>query len=133
MKTVFDINNLDQLPSFSPAHHSGTVNRKLVDRDSGARRMAIWEGTVQTGGGAEEHLHEDMEQAFLVLDGEAIFKLADEEVRVGKGGLVYIPAQTPHRITSCGDRSLRTLIINAPAPVPANTWKPLKPDGGSTD
>ena len=129
MKFVFDINNLGHLPASSPAHHSGTLNRYMVGRDTGASRMAIWEGTVEAGGGADAHLHEDMEQAFLVLEGEAIFKFPDEDVRVGAGELVFIPAKLPHQIVSCGECQLRTLVFNAPAPEPKNTWKPLDTDG----
>ena len=124
MSHVFDLGDLGGLPSFSPPHHTGTVDHKLVHEAMGARQMAIWHGEIQPLGTADEHVHEEMEQAFYVLAGEAIFTLDGQEHRLVQGGLIFIPAKVPHRIVSVGQVSLRVLIITAPPPAGDSAWRP---------
>jgi quercetin dioxygenase-like cupin family protein len=83
MKYIVDLNEIESIAGFSPPHHTATKDRKLVDETIGAKNLAIWHGEIGTGGKADPHFHEEMEQAFLILDGEGIFRLGEEEHRVG--------------------------------------------------
>ncbi|MBT3367716.1 MAG: cupin domain-containing protein [Nitrospina sp.] len=123
MKHVFDVNNLDGMPAFSPPHHTKTIDKKLVYEETGARNLAIWHGEIEQDGVAELHVHEAMEQAFYVLDGEAKFRIGGEEQKVGEGNLVFIPRNTSHEITSVGDTELKILIVMTPPPSSAGAWK----------
>lgn len=123
MKTAFDLNALHGIAAFCPPHHSGTLDRKLVEEGLGARHMAIWHGEIEPGGLADEHFHQDMEQAFYILDGECLFRLGGEEERLGKGSLVFVPIGQPHRVASVGASSLQLLIIMAPPPAGMDAWK----------
>jgi mannose-6-phosphate isomerase-like protein (cupin superfamily) len=123
MKYVFDLNEIESIPAFSPPHHTTTKDRKLVDETIGAKNLAIWHGEMGAGGKADPHVHEEMEHAFFVLDGEAIFRFGEEERRVGKGCLVFVPAKLPHELTSIGQVPLKVLIIMAPPPESLAVWK----------
>ncbi len=116
MKKVMNLNDLEGLPCFRPPGHSGTLNHRLAHRGNGAGNLAVWHGEIEPGGEAEEHVHEHMDQAFYVLEGECLFKLGGEEHRLGKGGFVFIPPRTPHRIVATGPRNLKLLIMMAPPP-----------------
>jgi quercetin dioxygenase-like cupin family protein len=123
MKTIFDLNHLGDIPVFSPPHHTKTADRKLVHDQMGAKAMAIWSGEIEPGGVADEHLHEEMEQAFYILDGECDFKLGEETKRLGPGHLIYIHTKVPHRVTSVGKATLKLLIIMAPPPSSLEAWQ----------
>ena len=123
MKNVFDVNKLDEIPTFSPPDHTKTIDKKLVYEETGARNLAIWHGEVGPDGVAEMHVHKEMEQAFYILDGEARFGIDGEEHRGGKGNLVFVPQNTPHQIASVGDTALKVLIIMAPPPSSMEAWK----------
>jgi quercetin dioxygenase-like cupin family protein len=123
MKTIYDMNHLEDIPAFSPPHHDKTADRKLVFDQMGAKAMAIWSGEIEPGGVAEEHLHEEMEQAFYIIDGECDFKLGEEMHRLGPGNLVYIPPKVSHRVISVGKTSLKLLIIMAPPPPSMDAWQ----------
>ena len=42
------------------------------------------------------HVHEREDELFYVLEGEHVYRVGDEEHRVGPGGLVFAPRGIPH-------------------------------------
>ena len=126
MKNIFQVNELGEIPSFSPPHHTKTIDKKLVFKETGARNLAIWYGEVEPGGGAEMHVHTEMEQVFYILEGEALFKLAEEEYSLGKGHLIFVPQHLPHQITAVGHTILKVLIIMAPPPYSMESWEKIE-------
>jgi len=123
MGCVFNINKLDEIPAFSPPHHTKTTDRKLVDETIGARNLAVWHGEIEPGGVAELHVHEEMEQAFIVLEGKGAFMVGDQEYTLGKDSIIFIPAKQPHQVTSVGDSTLKLLIVMAPPPSSMAAWQ----------
>ncbi len=122
MRYVFNISKLHDLLTFSPPHHTKATNRKLIDESVGARHFALWHGEMEPGGTAEFHVHDEMEQAFIVLEGEGLFRVGDQEYRLGGGDIIFIPSKQPHQITSVGDNTLKYLIVWAPPPS-SNPWQ----------
>ena len=123
MKYVSNLNELQDIPGFSPPHHAKTTDRKLIDEEAGAQHFALWHGEVEPGGTAEPHFHEEMEQVFIVLEGEGLFKIGDQEHRLGKGNIVFAPVKCPHQVTSVGDTALKVLIFMAPPPGGFEAWR----------
>lgn len=128
MGSVFNINKLDEIPTFSPPHHTKTTDRKLVDETTGARNLALWHGEIEPGGVADLHVHEEMEQAFIVLEGKGSFMVEDQEYTLGEGSIIFIPAKQPHQVTSVGDRTLKVLIVMAPPPSSMEAWQKQSSD-----
>jgi uncharacterized cupin superfamily protein len=81
MRYVFNIERLHEILTFSPPYHTKTTNRRLIDESAGARHFALWHGGMEPGGMAEPHAHEEVDQAFIVLGGEGLFRVGDQEYR----------------------------------------------------
>ena len=58
------------------------------------------------------HTHPYVEVAFII-EGCVKITVGDEEREVKAGGIVVIPANTPHRFINSGDTTLRQIDIHA--------------------
>jgi mannose-6-phosphate isomerase-like protein (cupin superfamily) len=61
------------------------------------------------------HLHEREDELFYILEGEHIFRVGDEEFRVGPGGMVFAPRGLPHSQRRVVPRTGRELVMTFPA------------------
>jgi uncharacterized cupin superfamily protein len=62
---------------------------------------------------ASMYHREDVQEAFLVLDGECVAIVEDEERPMGKGDLLHCPAGTAHVIVGAGDGPAVVLMVGA--------------------
>ena len=67
---------------------------------------------AKPGQGPPLHTHPYVEVAFT-LEGTASITVGDETREVKAGGIVVIPANTPHRFVNSGDSPLRQIDIHA--------------------
>jgi mannose-6-phosphate isomerase-like protein (cupin superfamily) len=67
---------------------------------------------AKPGQGPPLHTHPYVEVAFT-LEGRATITVGDETLEVKAGGIVVIPANTPHRFVNTGDTMLRQIDIHA--------------------
>ena len=67
---------------------------------------------AKPGQGPPLHLHPYVEVAFT-LEGCATITVGNETREVKAGGIVVIPANTPHRFVNSGDAVLRQIDIHA--------------------
>ena len=58
------------------------------------------------------HVHPYVEVAF-VIEGHATITVGEETREVEAGGIVVIPANTPHRFVNSGDATLHQIDIHA--------------------
>ena len=63
------------------------------------------------GRGPDLHFH-PYPEAFVVLDGTAVFTAGDEELTVPGGNVVVVPAETPHGFKNAADETLRVVSIH---------------------
>lgn len=76
--------------------------------------------------GYEVHPHTD--QFFRVEKGRALFQIGEEEIVVGPGGAVIVPAGTHHNVTNTSaTRPLKLYTIYTPPKHPAGTLQSRKP------
>ena len=61
------------------------------------------------------HVHEHEDELFYVLEGEHVFRVGDDEYRVGPGGLVFAPRGIPHSQRRATPGQGRELVLTAPA------------------
>ena len=61
------------------------------------------------------HVHEREDELFYVLEGNHVFRVGEEEFRVGPGGLVFAPRGVPHSQRRVVPRTGRVLVLTAPA------------------
>jgi quercetin dioxygenase-like cupin family protein len=69
---------------------------------------------AKPGQGPPLHTHPYVEIAFTI-EGTATITVGDEVREVTAGGIVVIPANTPHRFVNSGDSLLRQIDIHASA------------------
>ena len=67
---------------------------------------------AKPGQGPPLHTHPYVEVAFTV-EGSATITVGDETREVKAGGIVVIPANTPHGFINSGDTTLRQIDIHA--------------------
>jgi mannose-6-phosphate isomerase-like protein (cupin superfamily) len=67
---------------------------------------------AKPGQGPPLHKHPYVEVAFTI-EGCATITVGDEQREVKAGGIVVIPAETPHRFVNSGDTMLRQIDIHA--------------------
>ena len=104
----------DELPSYSPANHTGTRNTRLVSAAlNGAQHMEIILGDVERGAGVSTHAHPGMEQAQYFLEGEAEVIVDGVTYQARAGDLCFFPADVFHSIRVTSER-MKVLIIYSP-------------------
>jgi mannose-6-phosphate isomerase-like protein (cupin superfamily) len=96
--------NLDQLPFVGMSH-------QFVGEIQGAP-FSAYIVKARPGQGPPLHKHPYVEVAFT-LEGCATITVGDEQREVTAGGIVVIPAETPHRFVNSGDTVLRQIDVHA--------------------
>jgi quercetin dioxygenase-like cupin family protein len=124
----------------APAYWSvGGLWTLLADGASTGGSYCLFEETMPKGPAAPPHLHEDMDEVFYMLDGEAEFFLEDRREVAREGAMVFIPRGSVHafRVNSDSSRFLnlytgagfeRTITEMGQATnvrtLPPQDWKP---------
>ncbi len=83
-------------------------------QSAGARGLCMHRLTIPPGGRAEPHLHEYHETAVHVLSGRAGMRFGEglrEELEVGPGDFLYIPAGVPHQPFNLSDTEPCTAVL----------------------
>lgn len=92
-------------------------SQKLLDRKTGADRVAVSLIRTPPGGGSPEGLHTHaFEQIFYVLAGVMNIEVDGQTLPAEAGSLVIFPEGMPHRNWNAGDTETLHLAINVPAP-----------------
>lgn len=68
---------------------------KLSSKDTAGKLSAFWyKGLERTG--PSYHAHPEQDEVFYVLEGEYLFKVADQKQILSKGDLIFLPKTIPH-------------------------------------
>jgi quercetin dioxygenase-like cupin family protein len=102
--SVMSFLNLEQLPFVGMSY-------EFVGEKQGAP-FSAYIVDAKPGQGPPLHTHPYVEVAFT-LEGCATITVGDETLEVKAGGIVVIPANTPHRFVNAGDTILRQIDIHA--------------------
>jgi quercetin dioxygenase-like cupin family protein len=62
------------------------------------------------------HTHAGEDKVYHVMEGEALFRVGEEEQSLGPGWTVFCPAGEPHGVRNASDAPLRLLVFMAPHP-----------------
>ena len=96
--------SLEQLPFAGMSH-------EFVGENEGAP-FSAYIVTAKPGQGPPLHIHPYVEVAFTI-EGSASITVGDETRDVKAGGVVVIPAGTPHRFVNSGETTLRQIDVHA--------------------
>ncbi|OQB17632.1 MAG: hypothetical protein BWY17_00905 [Deltaproteobacteria bacterium ADurb.Bin207] len=74
----------------------GATIQVLIGPNEGAPRFFTRRFTIQPGGRIPEHRHAEIEHEQVVLEGEMVIGLGQEQHRVRAGDTIFIPAGVSH-------------------------------------
>ena len=90
----------------------------LTGATAGSTALCMTVLTLPDGARAKTHLHQDIETAVYVLEGEAEMYFGDRlehRLQARAGEYVYIPAGTPHLVLNRSGASCRALVAHSAA------------------
>lgn len=102
------------VPAYSPKNHVGTLNRRLIGPDNGARNLEVVLGVLEKGPGALPHVHPGLEQVCYILEGRAHVEVAGYKREIGPGECCFFPAGEPHIFAVVSDEPVKVLVIYSP-------------------
>ncbi len=76
-------------------------------------RMQFVVLTYEVGGGHDMHVHDDNEQAYYIVSGQAAIAIGDETSVIGPGGVSLIALGIPHGFHNAGDDLLTLLDLHS--------------------
>ena len=79
----------------------GYRNFVLAGRDEGLACIAGY-SVIEPGAGAPLHVHKDVDEIFIVLEGALDLRLGDEQRLVEANHTIAIPAGVPHAFVAVG-------------------------------
>ena len=88
-----------------------SIGREFIGEDHGGAGISLLLIDAPPGRGPRLHRHA-YEEVFVVQEGEATFRLGEEERTVTAGHVVVVPAGRPHGFVNSGDRPLRQVAIH---------------------
>ncbi len=121
------LRRLVDVPAFSniplPGHAgSKVVNKILIDLVTGSQNFMLLWASAEPGSETALHTH-PVEQAYFVLSGELLFRMAGVEHKVGSDTAVLIPSGMEHGLEIVSREAARVLTIFAP-PLPEFASRP---------
>lgn len=116
-----------EVPGYHPANHVGTLNRRLIGRETvGADQLEVLLGVIEKGKGALPHAHPGIEQVCYMLEGRARAEVAGETCDLGPGDCCFFPANEQHTFTVVSDEPVKVLVIYSP-PYEENPDRVIRP------
>ncbi|MGA8938186.1 MAG: cupin domain-containing protein [Acidobacteriaceae bacterium] len=88
---------------------------KTAPQDSDGSLFAIEHNRMLPGYGPPLHLHYAQDEWFYVMEGEVLFQVGGQRVRLKPGESVLGPRNIPHAFTPVGPQPARMLITFTPA------------------
>ena len=97
---------------------------------AGTESTAVVYFEVEPGESLGRHT-DSAEEILLVLEGEGVAFVGDEQVEVGPGSLAVVPALAPHGVRAVGDRTLKVVGFFSAAELEHVFDEPIQPMGVS--
>lgn len=103
---------------FIPASHEDPENpgvlKKVLLSDSdlvkGKVMMVNW-AKLPGGASFAQHMHEDMDEVFVLVSGIARMRVEDETVLMEKGDAVLVPMKKSHRMVNPGGKDAEYVVF----------------------
>ena len=111
---IFRLMNLEWVPASHENRESPSVWKKVLLQKadlSGGRVQMVNGCRMGAEKGFRAHYHEDMEEIFIILKGQAKILVDGEEAEMGKGDAVVIPPGIVHEMKNAGGEDLEYLAI----------------------
>jgi len=111
---IFRLKNLEWVPASHENRESPSVWKKVLlqkaDLSEGRVQMVNW-CRMEPEKGFRAHYHEDMEEIFIILKGQAKILADGEEAEMGNGDAVVILPREVHEMKNVGGEDLEYLAV----------------------
>ncbi|HEU4618273.1 MAG TPA: cupin domain-containing protein [Gammaproteobacteria bacterium] len=85
----------------------------LRNPEGAPRTPAVIELTIPPGGSPPLHIHDGVDDSFLVLDGEMVVRCGEQTFVARSGGYVALPAGVAHTFRVTSEIPARLLLVHA--------------------
>ena len=92
----------------------GSLLSLKLTGDQSRGLLTVLEGVLESGG-PPLHVHDDEDEAILLLEGEVAYRVGDSEGTLTAGGFLWFPRQVPHALANLSGRPARFLTIATPS------------------
>jgi quercetin dioxygenase-like cupin family protein len=87
---------------------------KLTGEDTGGA-FALFEQNNEPGAGVPEHVHDNEDEVFCVVEGEVLFEIGGRSVVAQAGSMLWAPRGIPHAYTVVGTQRAKAYVFAYPA------------------
>ncbi len=111
---IFRLQDLEWIPASHESPQSPSVWKKVLlqkaDLPEGRVQMVNW-CRMEPEKAFRAHYHEDMEEIFLILKGQAKILVNGEEAEMGEGEAVILLPREIHQMKNVGGEDLEYLAV----------------------
>jgi mannose-6-phosphate isomerase-like protein (cupin superfamily) len=111
---IFRLKDMEWIPASHESPQSPSVWKKVLlqkaDLLEGHVQMVNW-CRMEPGKAFRAHYHEDMEEVFLILKGQAKILVNGKEAGLAEGEAVVIPLREVHEMENVGGEDLESLAV----------------------
>jgi mannose-6-phosphate isomerase-like protein (cupin superfamily) len=111
---IFRLKDMEWIPASHESPQSPSVWKKVLlqkaDLLEGHVQMVNW-CRMEPGKAFRAHYHEDMEEVFLILRGQAKILVNGKEAGLAEGEAVVIPLREVHEMENVGGEDLEYLAV----------------------
>jgi mannose-6-phosphate isomerase-like protein (cupin superfamily) len=111
---IFRLKDMEWIPASHESPQSPSVWKKVLlqkaDLLEGHVQMVNW-CRMEPGKAFRAHYHEDMEEVFLILKGQAKILVNGKEAGLAEGEAVVIPLREVHEMENVGGEDLEYLAV----------------------
>jgi mannose-6-phosphate isomerase-like protein (cupin superfamily) len=111
---IFRLKDMEWIPASHESPQSPSVWKKVLlqkaDLLEGHVQMVNW-CRMEPGKAFRAHYHEDMEEVFLILKGQAKILVNGKEAGMAEGEAVVIPLREVHEMENVGGEDLEYLAV----------------------
>src|SRR6185437_5727087 len=84
----------------------------LRNPEGAPRTPAVIELTIPPGGSPPSHVHDALDDCFLVLDGQVVVRCGQQTIAAGAGSYVALPAGIDHTFRVTSESPARLLLVH---------------------
>jgi mannose-6-phosphate isomerase-like protein (cupin superfamily) len=91
----------------------GVLKKVLLRADDfvvGKVQMVNW-ALLAPGRSFKRHYHEDMQEVFIIIRGDARITVGGREARIGPGDVVVIPVGDIHTMENIGEEAVEYIVV----------------------
>jgi quercetin dioxygenase-like cupin family protein len=88
----------------------GNFQKAIATKAMGAKQFEVWRASIAVGSRTPKHVHES-EEVFIVLKGEILAIVGDQEIRCTAPATLICPANVPHQLINVGNEPTDQILV----------------------